>query len=397
MYTLLKYASAAVIAAAYVERHHFRQNKDRSIYCPPKETDPRKPLAQHIQAIVERTPSLLFPNYAPPFWIFNSWINLIVFIVKQRFSTYNDRRQQILHREYVATDENATATLSIDYLNDKTTQLLPSDAPLLLILPTITGSGPSHTYVMKMAAQRGWRTACLNRRGLADSLTTPRFNVMGDQDDTVLQVNCIKQKYPESKYTSMMGLSAGSGLLVTYLGSTGKNCGVDAATCLCPAYDINQAFKTFRDAYPYVDQFLLKDVQKKFILQNETLLRSFNNDAVNDCCKASSVDGILRAQIPFTGSCNEKEFFIRSNPMEYVFGIRCPVMIVNSSDDMVCLPENIREDIAQENGGVLLVRTEEGSHIAYSEGMFGSGNYLIRISLDFLESAMAVGATVEDF
>ena len=114
-------------------------------------------------------------------------------------------------------------------------------------------------------------------------------------------------------------------------------------------------------------------------------------------CSASSVDGILRAQIPFTGSCNEKEFFIGSNPMEYVFGIRCPVVIVNSQDDMVCLPENIREDIAQENGGVLLVRTEEGSHIAYSEGMFGSGNYLIRISLDFLESAMAVGATVEDF
>jgi predicted alpha/beta-fold hydrolase len=81
--------------------------------------------------------------------------------------------------------------------------------------------------------------------------------------------------------------------------------------------------------------------------------------------------------------------------MKHVFGIRCPVMILNADDDMVCLKRNIREDLPRDHGGVLMVRTSEGSHIAFSEGMFGEGNFMIRKSLDFLDAARDVGARAE--
>ena len=40
---------------------------------------------------------------------------------------------------------------------------------------------------------------------------------MGDWHDVRTCVKIIKDKYPES-YLSMIGISAGSGLLITYLG-----------------------------------------------------------------------------------------------------------------------------------------------------------------------------------
>ena len=247
---------------------------------------------------------------------------------------------------------------------------------------------------MKEASRRGFRACVLNRRGLADTLDTPQFNMMGNQDDTVLQVSHIKNKYAKASFTGLMGLSGGSGLLVNYLGST-RTKEIDAACCLCPAYDIETAFQNFSQRYPVVDGYLFNEVLNRFVLSNEKLLREYNSEAVDACINAKSVDGILRAHVPFTGYDSEKSHFIRSNPMQHMFGIRCPLMILNADDDMVCLKRNIREDIPRNHGGALMLRTSEGSHVAFSEGMLGEGNFMIRKSLDFLDAARKVGARAE--
>ena len=76
-----------------------------------------------------------------------------------------------------------------------------------------------------------------------------------------------------------------------------------------------------------------------------------------------------------------------SNPMEHIDTIMRPLLVVNADDDIVCLKENIREDVVLATGGALLLRTKRGSHIAYNEGWLGQGNYLVRVSMDFLETA----------
>ena len=60
---------------------------------------------------------------------------------------------------------------------------------------------------------------CFNRRGHAGlHLTSPSFNVMGEAKDTAAQVEAVRSRFPDSSYLAMVGISAGSGLLVTYLG-----------------------------------------------------------------------------------------------------------------------------------------------------------------------------------
>merc|ERR1711874_764745 len=103
--------------------------------------------------------------------------------------------------------------------------------------------------------------------------------------------------------------------------------------------------------------------------------------------QAQTIEQFVEAHVTLAGSSSVKEYYEDSNPMAWVGSIVRPLLIINSEDDMVCLPENIREDVVLDHGGALLLRTEKGAHIAFNEGALGQGNYLSRVSLDFLESA----------
>ena len=133
MLKYVKYAipvGVATLAAAYVERR-LRVNEDRVVFCEPRQDDKRVKLARHIENILRADPSLKNIDYVPPFWIFNSWINVFVFMVKLRWTKYRDR-DELLRTHVVAPDG---ARLYVDWLKNDS---LPENAPLLLILPTIT-------------------------------------------------------------------------------------------------------------------------------------------------------------------------------------------------------------------------------------------------------------------
>jgi predicted alpha/beta-fold hydrolase len=69
-----------------------------------------------------------------------------------------------------------------------------------------------------------------------------------------------------------------------------------------------------------------------------------------------------------------ESYLALSNPMEHIEGNTKPMLLLNSEDDMVCLPANIREDYVQKCGNTMkciMVRTRYGSHIAYREQLFG--------------------------
>lgn len=230
-----------------------------------------------------------------------------------------------------------------------------------------------------------------NRRGHGRvSLTSPNFNVMGDAADTKAQVDFVTAKYPSASFIGMVGISAGSGLLVTYLGKEGDNTPVQAACSLCPAYDITQAFTKVAENYAMVDSHILTSMKKCFIRPNKNILSTKSQTALDNCTQATTINEFVNSHFPFAGYDTLDEYFKDNNPMEFVDDIVRPLMVVNSEDDMVCLPENIREDLFRSLCGGLLLRTRKGAHIAFNEGVLGTGCYLSRISMDFLDAARRV-------
>ena len=75
---------------------------------------------------------------------------------------------------------------------------------------------------MRAAHRRGWRCCVFLRRGhAARRLSSPSFNLMGEARDTRLQLEAVTNNFPHRQFLGMVGVSAGSGLLITYLGMVG--------------------------------------------------------------------------------------------------------------------------------------------------------------------------------
>ena len=89
------------------------------------------------------------------------------------------------------------------------------------------------------------------------------------------------------------------------------------------------------------------------------------------------------------GKTEWESYLALSNPMEHFEKNTAPMLLLNSEDDMVCLPANIREDYIEKMGNnakYIMVRTRYGSHIAYREHFFGQRSFLTRTALDFIEA-----------
>ena len=145
-----------------------------------------------------------------------------------------------------------------------------------------------------------------------------------------------------------------------------------------------------------VDSHLVNSMKKCFIYPNINILTTKSQTALDNCTKSNTVNEFLNSHYPFAGYDSIEEYFLDNNPTEFVNGIVRPLLVVNSDDDMVCLAENIREDFFQSIGGGLLLRTRKGAHLAFNEGILGTGCYLSRVTMDFLDAARIVGGNDEE-
>jgi len=339
-----------------------------------------KQAALRMRRIVNLAEELKNPSYIPPPWAADTWLNLGLYMLKaQLYMRFSSLHTETVH---LAMEDGGEVTVEVS-----TDPSLTEDAPVMIILHTITGSSKESRQYMKEALRRGWRGIVFDRRGHLSKLRTAGFNLMGDAQDTIKQVEYVKRRYPDS-FLGMIGISAGSGLLVNYLGKQNVLTPVQAACCLCPAYDISKAFQKLSVNYPLVDKSLLKGVKRLFIHPNSEVLGMHCFESLEMCVKANTLDEFMRSHAVYAGCTSAEDYFKQNNPMEWIGQVSVPLLVVNSEDDMVCLPQNIREDLFKyKYGNALLLKTKRGSHIAYNEGMFGTGDYLPRISLEFLQAA----------
>lgn len=344
-------------------------------------TDPkRKKLAETIEQMVESSESLSSAHYIPTPWAAWTWTNTALLV----FKGFLDKKfPSEFSRDTITLADGGT--VSVDWPIEA--ENLPDDAPLVILLHTITGSSQDTSHYTRAATRRGWRSCVFNRRGHGRmSLTTPRFNIMGDADDTRVMVEHVSSKFPATSFLGMVGISAGSGLLGTYLGQQGDKTPVQASCCLCPAYDLNTVWVNVKN-YPSMDKFLLESVKKRFLSHNEELLKEAFPDSFEACQNARNIEEFMEAHYPFAGYDSLAEYLEDCNPKQWVPKIVRPILLVSADDDMICTKENIKEEMVTALPGALLIRTQRGSHIAFNEGLFGQGNYLSRISLDFLDAA----------
>ncbi|WP_051144674.1 YheT family hydrolase [Perlucidibaca piscinae] len=300
-------------------------------------------------------------DFTPTPWLFNAHAQLIFYSLRKISQQRRQRRAALYdHRERLTMRDGGLTAL---YWCGHD---LPADTPTIVVLHTITGSPDSMAELVRdLRRGTGWRVVLCLRRGHADlPLVTPRMNLFGCTDDLREQLAVIRRRFPDSPLYAV-GSSAGSGLLVRYLGEEGEAAPFRAGFAYCPGYDTDAGLDV---VHPRYSRMMARKLQRQFITPNHTRLAHLST--LPRLQAAEDLASLHRAQFELAGHPDYAAYDRASNPMHVFERIRVPLMVLNAEDDPVCRIGNLTPwlptMLAMPN--VILVTTAEGSHCAHYEG-----------------------------
>jgi predicted alpha/beta-fold hydrolase len=319
---------------------------------PPELLFQETPLLAHLRA---SCPALT-DAYRPPWWSYNRHLQLALL-------AWRDARTPPLsfdQSELLTLADGGTVSLDWLGLDD------PAATPTLVVLPTICGDGQSmRRLVGDLRRRLGWRIVVCNRRGHGTlPMTAPRFSTLGATDDVRAQVAHIAARVPAAPLYGL-GVSAGSGLLVRYLGEEGARTPLTAGIAYCPGYDTTRAFHRIHRLY---DRYLIGAVRRYFLERHADALAHLPGWA--EILASRTVGELHDRQHPFAGFASSAEYHAHTNPMVVADAVGVPLMILNAADDPVCTVANVDEHrgLFGRVPESLLVLTRRGSHCAFFEG-----------------------------
>lgn len=326
------------------------------------------------EALLAACPSLR-AGCVPPRWARNAHVQNLLTIVRDRTTppvTWD------LDERLVLADGG---TVSIQWLGLDAN----ADTPVLVAMHTIRGSGDGlRRFLVSVREKLGWVVAACNRRGHAGlPLTAPQINTMGSTADLRAQLAAIEVRRPGAPLYAI-GMSAGSGLLVRYLGEEAERSRLRAAIAICPAYDIPGAF---RYVHPGYDAYMTRQLVDFFLRRNEQVLGRV--DGFAECAASTSIVEFHERLYPLAGYESAEAYFRGSNPMAVALASTTPVLVVNSADDPVCAEANVHRhlDAMTTLPRMTLALTRRGSHCGFFEGPLARESWIDRVSAEYLSAA----------
>lgn len=243
---------------------------------------------------------------------------------------------------------------------------LPASTPTIVILHTLNGSPRSmQDMVRDLHHYTGWRVVVAIRRGHAGlAFDPPRFSIFGSTQDLREQLSHIEQCFPASPLYAV-GSSAGSGLLVRYLGEEQQNARFKASFAFCPGYNTDEGFKY---CHPLYSKYMARKLIKTFIEPHQNKLQQLSN--LKTLKAAKDLLSFQQQVYTFSGFNSYQDYSDATNPMKVFQHIHTPLMILNAEDDPVCNIQNLDpylHDI-QQMPNIIVVKTQKGSHCAYQQG-----------------------------
>ncbi|MGH8494412.1 MAG: YheT family hydrolase [Moraxellaceae bacterium] len=308
----------------------------------------------HTRHIVGSLAQLQQP-FKPTPWLFNPHLQMVLLSM----------REGKVQRDYDRIDTLTLADGGHTALAWRGHDL-PADTPTIVVLHTISGSPASMAELVRdLQASTGWRIVLCVRRGHAGlPLPVPRINLLGSTHDLREQLAEIRRRFPQSPLYAV-GSSAGSGLLVRFLGEEGAASPFRAGFAYCPGYNTDEAFDK---THPFYSRYIVKKLVQRFIAPHEASMAHL--PTVQALNRAESLAEFHRHMYELSGYDSYEAYSEASNPMRVFTRITTPVMILNAEDDPICRIDNASPylDTMSRMPNVILVTTAKGSHCAHYEG-----------------------------
>ncbi|XP_078440348.1 esterase/lipase/thioesterase family protein [Wolffia australiana] len=297
-----------------------------------------------------------------------------------------------LRRECIRTVDGGSVALDWCSGDDR---LLPADAPVLILLPGLTG-GSEDSYVRHMlvrARSKGWRVVVFNSRGCGDSpVTTAQFYSASFTRDLSEVTNHVSLCYPKSKIYAV-GWSLGANILVRYLGEKSKDCCISGAVSLCNPFNLVIADEDFRKGFNNIYDKALAGGLRRIFRRHSLLFGEmggeYNIPLVANAKSVRDFDEAL-TRVSF-GFKSVDDYYLNSSSSDSIKNVRTPLLCIQAENDPIAPSRGIPREEIQANPYCLLIATPQGGHlgwVASSEGPFGAP-WTDSVVMDFLELLQA--------
>lgn len=260
---------------------------------------------------------------------------------------------------------------------------LPADTPTIILMHTITGSLESMRELVRDLHQlTQWRIALCLRRGHGNlPMPVPQINIFGSTHDLREQIAFIQQQFPHSELYGV-GSSAGSGLLVRYLGEEGEQTPIKAAFALCPGYNPELGFQ---HVHPFYSKVMTKKLFQFFIHPHQDIWK--NLKSLSHVLSATSLAEFEKAYFEMAGFEDYDSYTKAINPI-YVFEhVKIPLMVLNAEDDPVCHIKNFDpyKETIRKMPNIMVVKTRKGSHCGFYEGVSFTKSWASRLISNYFK------------
>eukprot|EP01052_Picozoa_sp_SAG31_P016008 SAG31_NODE_1045_length_10180_cov_5.454221_11_plen_424_part_00 len=351
------------------------------------------PNATFNRRVIERVPSLT-SEYWPTWWLPSAHLQAIAYVLYLRTRTLSGLAP--LRQQWLTMRDGGDVLLEWVDHSVTTGQPLPHCAPVCILLHGIGGNTNAMADFMHALSRRGFRSVCMVRRGHHPNRPirkeAPAVSVFGNVADLQEVVAAAGRAYPAAKLT-IVGLSAGSALVVRYLGECRDATPVAAAAALSPGYDLRECFKRVQAPY---EQYLAKSL-KQFFLRNHqaALTGSHRSDECNAAYAAAlaapTLHKLLVHMAPLAGYDNFDAYLEGNNPIGVAEHIQIPILVINALDDPICIAQNVRENLWLKDriGRGILAVTDQGSHCAFFHGT-AAALWQVETTVNYLQAALAV-------
>lgn len=306
--------------------------------------------------IIKKLPQLQ-AKYRPTLWLSNTHAHLLYFdlIKKKTIQLQYDHIQQLTMQ-----DGGITAVTWLGYD-------LPQDTPTIVVMHTITGTPESMCELVRDLNQyTGWRIALCLRRGHAGlPLPIPKISIFGSTDDLREQLHYIRHLLPQSVLYAV-GSSAGTGVLVRYLGEQGQNTPFKAAFAMSPGYNTEIGFQ---HVHPFYSKIMTKKLFKSFIYPYQSTWD--NLASLKQVLSTKTLQEFENHCFEMAGYDDYQSYSQATNPIYVIENVKIPLLILNAEDDPVCSIKNLEpyKKIIQDMQNVAVITTKKGSHCGFYEGI----------------------------
>lgn len=323
-------------------------------------------------AILSLCPSLTAP-YRLPAFLNNGHVETI-------FAAWFRKKPHVLYdREIVHMPDGGCVALDIEDL--PASKQLPEDAPVLILLPGLTG-GSEDSYVQHAvvhAREAGIRAIVFNSRGTSGSpVLTAQFYSASYTGDMRNVVAHVRNRYPSSILFAA-GWSLGANIMTKYLGEEQDRTPISAAVAMCNPFNLPLSDANFHKGFNRIYDWNLARSLNRIYSQHHHL---FEKEAAAPGGRPYRADFAIQAETirDFDDAITRVSFnwpdvdayYAGSSSSLSIPDVRVPLLIIQAEDDPIAPKDAIPFDAIQANPNCLLALTPTGGHLGWCGGRGGT-------------------------